>query len=348
MCNVNKEIDQMVDVTVLMTVYNGKEYLAEAVESILNQSLHNFEFIIVNEYGSDAETTNILKMYAKKDHRIVLIQNEKKMGFTASLNRGLGVARGKYIARMDPDDISKKNRLQIQYNFMEQNPDVMICGGNVRYLEGRKVTRHTQRYLKKADQIRMSTVFLCEFAHPTVMFNRKLFDIYHYGYNEKIKTEDYELWSRIVFQHDVKNIGKTLLFYRLHENNAIKVDKQIVKESTALVQKKIFESFGIDLDIPNGIIDGMETENQLEELEDALYRLVKENTDVFNSTFVFRNRMDVVYRNTEKKLGYSLNKYHRFWNKFNDLYNGKILWYSALDWIIYSMKDVLWKLIIGS
>lgn len=345
MYNVDRESKIKAEITVLMTVYNGKEYLAEAVESILGQSFKDFEFIIINECGSDEETTNMLVEFAKKDNRIVLIHNEQKFGFTASLNKGLELAKGKYIARMDPDDVSVKERLQIQYDFMERNPDIIMCGGNIRYIQGDKLTRHTQRYLKRADQIRMSMLFLCEFAHPTVMFDREMFDKYSYRYDETIKTEDYELWSRIVFKHNVANVGKTLLYYRFHDNNSIKIDRAIVVASTGLVQQKILEKYDIFMRLENGIIDGMNTEKQLIELERGLHMLLEKNPDVFNNKNVFRNRMDVVYRNTEKKIGYSLNKHKRYWEKFGDLYKDNKRFLTWIDQGLYLIKDILWNIL---
>ena len=333
-------------ITVLMTVYNGKEYLSQAIESILNQSYTNFEFLIINEYGSDKDTTEILKKYELQDKRIRLIQNDTKLGFTASLNKGLALARGKYIARMDPDDVSVPKRLEIQYHFMEKCPHILMCGGNARLILNDRLTWHYWRYLKKADQIRVSTLFTCEFIHPSIMFNSALLKKANLTYNENIKTEDYELWSRCVYLYDIANVGKVLIYYRIHENNSIKIFKEAIAEATTKVQQGIFDQFNVDFKLQNRVMEGAHDIAQLEELESALYQLLNDNGAVFNNKWVFRNRMDVVYRNTEKNMNLVLNKQKRFWQKFGNLYDNERYVLKICDMVLFGIKDILWKIFI--
>ncbi|MCP8319033.1 MAG: glycosyltransferase, partial [Candidatus Methylarchaceae archaeon HK01B] len=112
-------------ITILMSVYNGEKYLREAIDSILNQTFKDFEFLIIND-GSTDRTVEILRSY--HDSRIKIITNEKNMGLTKSLNKGLKIARSEYVARMDADDISYPRRLEVQYEYMKKNPDVGIVG----------------------------------------------------------------------------------------------------------------------------------------------------------------------------------------------------------------------------
>ena len=116
---------KMPKVTVLMSVYNGEKHLREAIDSILNQTFGDFEFLIIND-GSTDRTADILQSY--QDSRIKIIHNEKNIGLTKSLNKGLKLAKGEYLARMDADDISYPNRLEVQYEYMEKNPNVGIVG----------------------------------------------------------------------------------------------------------------------------------------------------------------------------------------------------------------------------
>ena len=118
----------MKKVSIVMPVYNGKEYIRESIDSIINQSYKNWEFIIVNEFGSDDGSKEIIEEYAEKDDRIKLIQNTKREGISASLNIGLKAATGDYIARMDSDDISGPNRLVKQIEFLDSNPSIGLCG----------------------------------------------------------------------------------------------------------------------------------------------------------------------------------------------------------------------------
>ena len=332
-------------ITVLMTVYCGKEFLPEAIESILNQTYRKIEFIIVNEYGSDEDTTAILQRYARQDSRIKLLQNDVKLGFSASLNKGLKLARGKYIARMDPDDISVPKRLELQYKFMEQHPEIMLCGGNIRYIMNNTLTYHTQNYLKKADQIKTSLLFICEFSHPTVMFRRTDMEGNNYLYDENIKTEDYELWSRIVYNHQTANLGKTLLYYRIHNNNSVSVCREKVAESTTEVQKRIFHNHHIDINLKNQVLEGAYNLEQLEELEEALLKLLMNNREDFPDKFVFRNRMDVVYRNSEKNMGIKIDKNRRYWKQFGSIYHNEMKFVQVMDYFIFVLKDILWNCI---
>lgn len=331
--------------TVLMTVFDENEFLSRAIESVLNQTFTSFEFLIVSEFGADEITLQILYDYAKKDERIRVIQNEKRLGFAASLNKGIALAKGKYIARMDSDDVCYRNRLKLQFDYMEKNPEIMVAGGNVRYIMNDKKTGRVHRYLKSTSQIRLSMLFVCEFAHPTVMFNRHILQNEGLMYNETVKTEDYELWSRIVYRYPVANIGKTLLFYRLHEGNSIKKYKDEVAKSTTEVQQAIFDKFNINLKLKNQLIEGAYDQAQLEMIEDALYQLMKDHSNIFKDRFVFRNRMDVMYRNTEEHLGIYLNKQHRYWGKFGKLYGKSKHIYSSIDYVIFSIKDVLWNVL---
>jgi len=115
-----------VKVSIVMSVYNAQKYLDEAIESILNQTYSNFEFIIIND-GSTDKSLEIIENYAKKDSRIIVINRENK-GLIYSLNEGIRKANGKYIARMDADDISLPQRLEKQVEFMEKNKNIGICG----------------------------------------------------------------------------------------------------------------------------------------------------------------------------------------------------------------------------
>ena len=121
-------------ISVVMSVYNGEKYLVDSVDSILNQTLFDYEVIIVND-GSTDSSLKIIKEYQKKDKRLKLINNERNIGLTKSLNKGIGISKGKYIARQDADDISLKNRLRVQYEFLELHPECVAVGSNARIVD---------------------------------------------------------------------------------------------------------------------------------------------------------------------------------------------------------------------
>lgn len=200
-------------VTVLMSVYNGEKYLREAVDSIFGQTFGDFEFIIIND-GSTDKTQEILDTY--KDPRIVQI-NQDNMGLTGSLNKGLHIARGEYIARMDSDDISLPHRLERQLSFMDANPEIGICGSWVEIIGEKGESKDTWRYPTEPGAIRCKMLFESALAHPSVMMRRTLFLERGLCYNKSYtRSQDYELWVRASRYTSLANIGEVLLLYRLH------------------------------------------------------------------------------------------------------------------------------------
>lgn len=201
-----------------MSVYNGERFLAEAVDSILGQTFTDFEFIIIDD-GSTDKTTSILAEYAKRDPRVRVISQENK-GRTASLNIGIGLAKGKYIARMDPDDISLPDRLQQQAHFMELRPGVGLLGGGVELVGAeRRRIRTFQPPLGDAE-IRVALRTCNPFFHPVVMM-RKGAILAARGYRSAFReTEDYDLFLRIAERDEVANLAGPILLYRVHPDQA--------------------------------------------------------------------------------------------------------------------------------
>lgn len=117
-------------ISVVMSVYNGEKYLKDTIDSILNQTEDSFEYIIINDCSTD-DSLNILREYEKLDDRIVIINNEKNLKLPASLNKGIRIAKGKYIARMDADDIAYSNRFSVQLKTLENNPEYDFIGSLV-------------------------------------------------------------------------------------------------------------------------------------------------------------------------------------------------------------------------
>lgn len=201
--------------TVLMAVYNGERFLRDAVESILNQTFCDFEFLIIND-GSTDGTRDILLSY--QDQRIRLVENECNIGLTKSLNIGLALARGEYIARQDADDISYPNRLQKQLEFLEAHTEVMLLGTQMRTID--KNNFPIGYVFPKA-----VTDFGCcwqmtldsAFIHTSVMFKNSFILNKYGGYNDKFITgQDAELWLRISKEHKIANLPQVLVAHRSH------------------------------------------------------------------------------------------------------------------------------------
>ena len=145
-------------VSVIMSVYNSDKFLSESIESILNQTFRDFEFIIINDCSTD-KSLDIIKKYSKNDNRIVLIENENNIGLTKSLNKGVKIAKGNYIARIDADDTALNNRFEVQYNFLEKNKNIFLVGGGTYEIDYkgkiiRRFLRITNSYLLKKDLLK--------------------------------------------------------------------------------------------------------------------------------------------------------------------------------------------------
>ena len=227
-----------VKISVIMPVYNAEKYLDEAIQSILNQTYENFEFIIIND-GSIDKSLEIIKYYAKKDTRIVLISRENR-GLPYSLNEGIKIAKGEYIVRMDADDIALKDRLKNQYDFMEKNKDIGISGGAI-IVFGDNIKTKINYFPNTDEYIKATLLFSTPFAHPTVIFRKNFILKYNLFYNENYKhSQDIDLWNRMSKFTKMGNIKIPLVKYRIHKNSITSnTDFNLVKERFQIL-KNIF------------------------------------------------------------------------------------------------------------
>lgn len=201
-------------VSVLMAVYNGDRHLGEAIESILTQRYADFEFLIIND-GSTDGTSKILAEYACRDSRIRIIENDENCGLAHCLNKGIALARGKYVARMDCDDISLPQRLEMQVAFMESHPEVGVCGTWYKIFGDRAGA--VSHFPTSPDAIRCTMLFNSMLAHPSVIMRRELFHEHNLYYDPACRhAQDYELWSRVLKRFSAANIGTVLVMYRSH------------------------------------------------------------------------------------------------------------------------------------
>lgn len=204
-------------ISVVMPVYNAEKYVAEAIDSILNQTYNDFEFIIIDDCSTD-NSFEILRDYSHKDSRIKLFRNEVNLKLPKTLNFAILQSSGKYIARMDADDISKENRLKQQLTFMESYQYVGVSGTWFAEFSNNinDSICHKLPTLHNEIELQLKYFGNC-IAHPTVMIRSDLFKTDNF-YNDKSKviiSEDYELWDRML-TNKVKfaNIDEFLLFYR--------------------------------------------------------------------------------------------------------------------------------------
>lgn len=213
-------------VSVLMSVYNGKAYLREAVESILSQSFTDFEFIITND-GSTDGTLDILKEYAAKDKRIQIVNNPKNIGLTKSLNEAILKARGEYIARMDADDISYPDRLKLQVEFFNSHPSYGLVGAWGIEIDDKGNEVNRRKLPTKPEELMRALIIYNPFFHSSIMIRKSVFQ--EVGvYNGMWRyAQDYELYFRISTLYDIANLP---IFLTAQRRSSLSVTESKNKE----------------------------------------------------------------------------------------------------------------------
>ncbi len=230
-------------VSVILPVFNGQKHLHDAIESILGQTFTDFELVIVND-GSYDKSVEIIDTYCADDARVIRVENSAEdKGLVGALNLGMSIARGKFIARMDADDIAYPNRLGRQVNFLEVNQDIDLCGSWVKPFG--KVSHTVWQYPLTHAEIALRLLFNNAFAHPSIMFRKELLAAgYRYDRNYP-HAEDYELFTRLSDHVTYANIPEVLLQYRTHEQNVGTVHSVAQQETAKRIQTRELAKKGI-------------------------------------------------------------------------------------------------------
>lgn len=209
-------------VSILMPVYNNGDYVAEAIESMLGQTFGDFELIVLDDCSTD-HSREVIEDFS--DKRIIYHRNEKNLGLANNLNVGLDMARGELIARMDGDDISLPDRLQVQVDFLDKNPDIDLCSCGLE-----KFGQETDVWIRESDpeQVKITMMFYSPVLHATSVWRRASFEKHDLRYRqEAFPAEDYDLWARAVFHCRLTNIPDVLYRYRIHGIQVTKTDDRV-------------------------------------------------------------------------------------------------------------------------
>lgn len=229
-------------VSVVMSVYNAELYLEDAIESILSQTYKDFEFVIIND-GSTDKSLEIIEKYKKQDQRIVLISRENK-GLVVSLNEGIDLSKGEFIARMDADDISFPERFEKQIKFMD-NHALDICGGHFLLIDDKAKVNGLNVIPISHEMCTLSLLFKVPFAHPSVMIRKSFLDnnSLKYGQSKYQIAEDLDLWVRM-HKCGAKfgNVNNVILKYRMLDDSLSRVNNSLVLHDS----KSIFKQFRKD------------------------------------------------------------------------------------------------------
>jgi len=242
-------------ISVLMPCYNAMPFLPMALDSIVNQTYKNLEIICIND-GSTDETPQILEEYARKDSRIIVVHNAKNIKLIKTLNKGVGMVNGQYIARMDADDICVENRIEIQLQFMLEHPeiDVLSTGNIIIDEDGNIIKKSTPIAITSMGTFFSSFLFV-PIGHPDVIGKTEVFKQNPYLDDESaLHAEDYELWSRLLRkEHKLFTIPEYLLYFRKNKNSVSNLYTDVQDDNFAkCVQLHIYEYF--NKNIPIGII----------------------------------------------------------------------------------------------
>lgn len=234
-----KMSDCSVFVTVLMPVYNGENYLKEAIESILHQSHEEFELLIINDGSSDSTESIILSF---DDARIRYIKNQDNLGLIETLNLGFTEAKGKYIARMDADDISHPLRLEKQILFLERNSQVGLLGTACSYIGDKEESAF---YPDNYENIKFACLFYNPFCHPSVMIRKEIIDTHQFRFKKKyIHAEEYKLWTELLSKTKAHNLKDKLLFYRSHQAQVSQIHVGTQLNMNKMIQREYLEEAG--------------------------------------------------------------------------------------------------------
>lgn len=230
-------------VSVLLPVHNGAQFLSVAIDSILKQSFTDFELIILDDCSSDSSGEIALSYL---DPRVKYCKFHVKQGISRALNHGVSIARGRYIARMDSDDISHPLRLELQFNFMEKNPQIGVLGSWIR-LFGDRIRGRVCEYPATDHEIRAVMLFENPFAHPATMIRTQCFTKALYS-EELPFVEDWLLWVKLQKFTQFANLKKTLLSYRVHPNSSSIYNTTKQAESKNILMKMQFSALGLNVE----------------------------------------------------------------------------------------------------
>ena len=227
------------DISVIMSIYNEElKWIKQSIESILNQSYKNFEFIIVIDNPERRDIIDLVQNYSKNDSRIKVIENEKNIGLINSLNEAIKVANGKYIARIDADDISIHNRLEIQKEFLEENRNIDFCGSNAIFIDEEDEQIECEFiFVEEHEKIKEMLNYTNVFLHPSWFMKKEIFDKLG-AYRNVPSAEDYDFITSIITEgFKVANINKTLIKYRIRKNSISRTNVFAQVKASYLVQK---------------------------------------------------------------------------------------------------------------
>lgn len=309
-----------------MPVYNSEKFLKESIESMLNQTHKDIEFIIIND-GSTDKSLDIINSY--KDKRIKLINNIENRGIVYSLNTGLKICTGKYVIRMDSDDISYRNRIEEQVLYMERNLNIVAAGTYMKVF-GIGIEEKIKKNPISYEELKVKSLFTIPIYHPTAILRREIFQ--KNGYEEGYDGyEDFALWQKLIDSgYEISNLSKELLKYRIVKTSISRnFQKEIGKKYIGIkkvyenslkcildkkqVEEKIVEQFTV-LNLTNLIPLKVKEKSDITEYFKLINYLIKENKKIryceekYLKKYLYTRWCILILKSKQFSLKYVLNK----------------------------------------
>lgn len=289
-------------VSVIISTYNDGQYIMEAIDSILCQSYKNLEVVIIDDASTD-NTAQILEEIV--DDRVHVFHNPQNLKLAHNLNVAISKSNGKYIARMDADDIAVKDRIAKQVEFMEANPEVDVCGS---YAQTFGFSNTLLTYPVSQEEIKAKLLFENAMCHPAVMFRKESID---FEYDESFSAgQDYELWSRIIWNKQIRNIPECLLKYRLHKGqtkytSGVSQKKGALAARTYMLNKLIPNMTEKAMNVFFELPMGRKTMAEIKEAENVLLSILAANEDknMFEQEILFKCCGEAFFQTWYRSLG---------------------------------------------
>jgi len=283
-------------VSILMPVYNAAPFLHAAISSVLNQTFTDFELFIFNDASTD-QSEFIIKNF--KDQRIRFFTSKDNRGYVYHLNEGIRMARGKYIARMDADDVSEKERLEKQVQFMDDNPEIGVCGAQIMIINDSDCVLGLGKHYLKNEELRVRLFFDSCFAHPVVIIRKSVLIDNNFLYDEElIPAEDYALWNVMSYKCKLANLSDLLLKYRVHPKQVTQSSRSQQKKSAAITRRKIVEKF---------------IDHQLNDPDFEFHNSLLEGDYVYSKDYIIKAKAWIEYliKENEMKNHYEVEFFHK-------------------------------------
>lgn len=288
-------------ISVLMPVYNAEKYLKEAIDSILNQTFKDFEFIIINDASTD-NSKKIIMSY--DDKRIRYFNNKSNLGITRTLNKGLKIAKGKYIARMDADDISLSNRLKLQNERLEADRNLVILSSHFDWINEKGNYNSKSRLTSSPEEIFYEMQFRNCLGHSTAFFNKGIIVNEFEGYNERYEVaQDNDLWLRVSKKYKIVKLDKVLMKIRCSKQSKTVLFRKAVNENAIIIAQSNLQSLirkPIDLDVIRILADINPLSYSPKKIKETLIILEKVNIKILEYCPLFLDK-SIIKKCSENK-----------------------------------------------